>query len=100
MAEVVWAETALSDLNTIAEYIALDKPIAASKYVEKVFSEVDLLADFPTMGKLPKELPKTTVYRELVIKPCRVFYRQTKGQVFIVHIMRGEQLLRLRSLER
>ena len=100
MAEVVWAEPALSDLNTIAEYIALDKPIAAGKFIEKVLSEVDLLANFPTMGKIPKELSKTTVYRELVIKPCRIFYRQTKSQVFIVHIMRGEQLLRVRSLER
>ena len=50
MVEVIWAEPALIDLNTIAEYIALDKPIAAGKFVEKVFAEVELLANFPNMG--------------------------------------------------
>ena len=99
MVEVIWAEPALIDLNTIAEYIALDKPIAAAKFVDKVFAEVELLANFPNMGKTPRELPNTTVYRELIIIPCRIFYRQTKKQVLIVHIMRGEQLLSVKKLE-
>ena len=100
MVEVIWAEPALSDLNSIAEYIALDKPVAAEKFVQKVFDQVELIGSFPNMGKVPTELPKTTVYRELVIKPCRVFYRQTQEKVYIVHIMRGEQLLRVAKLER
>ena len=100
MVEVIWAEPALSDLNAIAEYIALDKPIAARKFVQKVFDEVELIGSFPNMGKVPRELPNSTVYRELVIKPCRVFYRQTLNKAFIVHIMRGEQLLRVKKLER
>jgi plasmid stabilization system protein ParE len=28
MAEIIWTEPALSDLDTIADYIALDKPEA------------------------------------------------------------------------
>ena len=100
MVEVIWAEPALSDLNSIAEYIALDKPIAARQFVQKVFDQVELIGNFPSMGKVPRELPKTTVYRELVIKPCRIFYRKTQEQVFIVHILRGEQLLRVKKLER
>ena len=100
MVEVIWAEPALSDLNSIAEYIALDKPIAARKFVQKVFDEVELLDSFPNMGKVPRELPKTTSYRELVIKPCRIFYRPTQGKIYIVHVMRCEQLLRIKKLER
>lgn len=100
MVEVIWAEPALTDLNTIAEYIALDKPIAASNFVEKVFHEVELLGSFPNMGKVPRELPDSTVYRELVIKPCRIFYRQNKDTIFIVHVMRGEQLFKVKELDR
>ena len=100
MVEVIWAEPALSDLNTIAEYIALDKPMAASNFVEKVFHEVELLGSFPNMGKVPRELPDSTVYRELVIKPCRIFYRRNKDAVFIVHVMRGEQLLKVKEFDR
>jgi toxin ParE1/3/4 len=100
MVEVIWAEPALSDLNSIAEYIALDKPIAAKEFVQKVFDEVELIGNFPNIGKVARELPQTTIYKELVIKPCRVFYRQAKDKVFIVHIMRGEQLLRVNKLAR
>ena len=99
MAAVIWAEPALNDLNTIAECIALDKPIAAGIFVRKVFSEVELLANFPNMGKAPRELSETAVYRELVVKPCRVSYKQVKGQVFIVHVIRGEQLFWINKLE-
>ena len=37
MARLIWTEPALNDLETIAEYIALDKPDAAKKYVQRVF---------------------------------------------------------------
>ena len=54
MVEVIWAEPALSDLNSIAEYIALDKPIAASKFVQKVFDQVELIGSIPnTRQRLP-----------------------------------------------
>jgi len=33
MAEIVWADPSIQDLDTIAEYIALDKPEAARKLV-------------------------------------------------------------------
>ena len=36
MAQVIWTEPALLDLNEIAEYIALDKITAAKKFVQKV----------------------------------------------------------------
>lgn len=36
MAKVVWAEPALSDLDAIADYIALDNPHAARELVHRV----------------------------------------------------------------
>jgi len=41
MAQIIWTEPALSDLNEIAEYIALDKQNAARRLVKQVFSSVD-----------------------------------------------------------
>ena len=37
MAEVIWAEPALNDLDAIADYIALDNPDAARRLVQKIF---------------------------------------------------------------
>ncbi len=36
MAEVIWTEPALADLEAIAEYIALDNPKAAREFVQRV----------------------------------------------------------------
>ena len=47
MAKVVWTEPALSDLDAIADYIALDKPSAAREFVRRVFAHVEQLAAHP-----------------------------------------------------
>ena len=40
---LVWSEPALGELDTIADYISLDNPIAASKLVRRVFDSVEQL---------------------------------------------------------
>ena len=52
MAEVIWAEPALNDLDAIADYIALDNPEAARRLVQKIFEHVDL-ERHPTLGSKP-----------------------------------------------
>ena len=37
MAQVIWTEPALSDLDAIADYISLDNPEAAKALVQRVF---------------------------------------------------------------
>lgn len=94
MAQVVWTEPALNDLEEIAEYIALDKPMAASGLVSDVFFKVEQLKAFLGSGRIPPELPKNSRYRELVVGPCRVFYRSESSKVFILYVMRSERVLR------
>ncbi|MFG1495908.1 type II toxin-antitoxin system RelE/ParE family toxin [Saccharospirillum sp. HFRX-1] len=98
MVEIVWTEPALQQLDDIAEYIALDKPQAANQLVAQVFQEVERLARFPDSGRMPPELP-ASVYREVVVPPCRVFYRYEAAEVVILLVMREEQLLRRFMLE-
>lgn len=93
MVEIVWTEPALQQLDDIAEYIALDKPQAAEKLITKVFDEVGRLVKFPKSGRIPPEIPGT-IYREVVVSPCHVFYRYEAKVVFILYVMREEQLLR------
>ena len=93
MAQIKWTEPALRDLDDIAEYIALDKPGAAKKLVRKVFQSVSRLKQFPESGRIPPELPDTN-YRELIVGPCRIFYRSDGENVFILYVMRSERELR------
>ena len=93
MAQIIWTEPALSDLEAIAEYIALDKPSAANKLVQKVFSKTDQLKQFPESGRKPPELKKSR-YWEIIVNPCRIFYRIEDDKVYILYVMRSERELR------
>ena len=95
MAEIVWSDPALSDLDAVADYIALENPIAASELVKRIINHVGQLADHPESGSRPQEL-KRSRYRQIIEPPCRIFYRFDGHKVFILHVMRSERLLRLR----
>jgi len=93
MAEIVWTEPALNDLDKIAEYIAVSNLVAAKKLVKEVFAKVDMLEEYLKSGKSVPELPSLN-YRELYVKPCRIFYKFEDNKAFILHVMRHEQDLR------
>jgi len=93
VAQIVWTEPVLLDLDAIAEYIALDKPNAANNLVQKVFSTIDRLEQFPESGRKPPEFKKSR-YREIIVDPCRIFYRIEKDKIYILYVMRSERQLR------
>jgi plasmid stabilization system protein ParE len=97
MAEIIWSEPALSDLDAIADYIALENPVAASALIKRIFGHVDQLADHPESGSRPQELGRSR-YRQIVEPPCRVFYRYDGHRVIILYVMRSERLLRKHRL--
>jgi addiction module RelE/StbE family toxin len=94
MAEVVWTEPALGDLDAIADYIALENPDAARQLVQRVFRHVDQLASHPLSGPVASDLPGPG-YRQISEPPCRVFYRVDGETVYIVYVLRTERLLRV-----
>ena len=93
MAKIAWTESALSDLKDIADYIALDKLSAAKKLVQKIFTRIELLSDSPYSGRKPPELGEFR-YREVIVGPCRVFYRANEEEVIVLFLMRSERQLK------
>lgn len=100
MAEIIWTEPALNDLDAIADYIALDKPDAASHVVRRVFERVEILAQHPELGPRIPELSRSSPFRQLVESPCRIFYRYERraNKLYILGVMRGEKLFQKRLL--
>jgi len=101
MAEVIWSEPALADLDAIADYIALENPDAATRLVQHIFKHLDQLQDHPESGPRLQDL-KGSRYRQIVEPPCRIIYRhdKTASILFILHVLRSEQKLRRSSLFR
>jgi toxin ParE1/3/4 len=69
MAEVIWTEPALNDLDAIADYIALDNPAAARDLVQRVFKHVEQLIAHPNSGSKPEEL-RGWRYRQISERPA------------------------------
>lgn len=93
MAQVIWTEPALNDLDALADYIAIENPVAAAALVQRVFRHVEQLETHPESGSRPPELGRSR-YRQIVEPPCRVFYRYDGERVLVLFVMRSEQLLR------
>ena len=93
MAQIIWTQPALADLDAIADYIALENPAAAKALVRGVFDRVEHLAAYPRSGSKPQEL-KRWRYRQVIEPPCRIFYRQDGARVYVLYVMRAERLLR------
>ncbi len=99
MAKIVWTNPALSDLNEIAEYIALSNILAARSLIQTVFNKIERLENFPESGKIPIEIDYLN-YREVVVPPCRIFYKVDHECVYILYVMRQEQSLKKFLLSR
>jgi toxin ParE1/3/4 len=97
MAEIIWSEPASVALDGIADYIAFDNPMAAKRLVQKITTKVEHLARFSKLGSRIPEAPRESA-RQLVIKPCRVFYRIKRNKVIVVNMVRNEMQFHLKFL--
>ncbi len=92
MAEVVWTEPAVADLDAIGDWISVDDPAAARRLVRRVVDHVGLLASWPAMGPIVPETGGGR-YRQLVEGPCRVIYRAEGDRVLVLCVLRTERLI-------
>ena len=103
---IQWAPTAIDDLDEILDFIAVhDGNDAARRVHTKIIARIDTLAAHPKRGRIVPELKGFGIkdYRELIVRPYRVFFRIMRGKVGIVGVLDGrrdlEELLVNRALE-
>jgi toxin ParE1/3/4 len=90
--KIVWSPLAIDRASEIAEYIAQDKPSAADKWINTVFSKVEQLTSSPEIGRVVPEI-KNDQFRELIYGNYRIIYRIEKKQISILTIRHGKQIL-------
>ena len=75
-------------------FIAADNPSVAETFAFRLMSKVDVLADFPQLGRVVPEENDENV-RELVLRPYRIIYQVLAAQLVVAiariwHGARGE----------
>ena len=90
--KIIWSLLAVDRASEIAHYIAQDKPSAAEKWVDTVFSKVGQLKTSPELGRVVPEI-NNDQFRELIYANYRIIYRIEPKKISILAIRHGRQIL-------
>ena len=95
MAELIWSDHALAELEGIFDYIAADSRLYAQYTIQNIFKVSEILQTFPESGRRLPEFPDL-VHRELLLGNYRIMYRYNSEQnsVYVVTVMHGSRLLK------
>jgi toxin ParE1/3/4 len=91
MLEIQYTEKAILDLDDIWYYIGVVKssPTNAQRFLLKLKETIELLADFPLMGKERKELKAGL--RSITHGNYIIFYSMTEEFVLIERVLEGHR---------
>ncbi|MDD2463525.1 MAG: type II toxin-antitoxin system RelE/ParE family toxin [Desulfobulbus sp.] len=91
--KVIWAGSAVQDLESIIAYIVKDSPAHARKILSKIKITVSELYHSPHRGRFVPELQSQGIllYRELVIAPWRVMYKVSENTVLVLSVFDSRQ---------
>lgn len=71
---IIWSPSARLDLHDLKEYISLDSPEIAKRFVASLFDAIERLEVFPQSGRTVPEFEDEHL-REIIRNPCRIVYR-------------------------
>lgn len=96
--KVIWTRKALSRLEEIEDYIAMDSPTRAISFVSELIDQADTLAKFPESGRaVPEDVEH--LRRELIYEGYRIIYRAEDTSVYILSVFEGSRLIRVDDLK-
>ena len=88
--KIQWTVPAVDDLESIREYIARDSNIYAANFIEKILNAVDMLIDFPEIGRIVPESDNSMI-REIIFQNFRIIYRNLSESIQIIAVIRGSR---------
>lgn len=95
--KLIWTELAVEKLEEFADYIALDKPLAALMWVEGIQRSVIKLTNFPQLGREVPEIRRSDI-REIIDENYRIIYRVETERISILTIRHSKQLLNQKDI--
>jgi toxin ParE1/3/4 len=94
MAQIIWSNLALEDLQAIHEYISLDSAGYAERLIDKIIANVDVLEHHTRIGRVVPEFNDENI-RELIEGNYRIIYRiQPQDTIGIARIHHSARLLK------
>lgn len=92
-----WLRAALEDVDEIIEHIAGRAPRTAEQFADRLFSKVEMLAQFPHLGSICPHYRKA---RQLIFGNFVIYYTVHRQEVVVRAVVRGARLFRSWWLKR
>lgn len=89
---VKWTENAISHLNNIYEYVALDSAFYAKRMVDKITRRSEQIGIFPYSGRKVPEYDAEDI-REIIEYPYRIIYRKKPDVIDVIAVIHSARLL-------
>ena len=86
--QIIWSEQSRDDLRSIVLFIARDNPRVAETFGYLLMSKVDLLMQFPQLGRVVPEENDEAI-REIIFRSYRIIYKVEKEIIAIVRVWHG-----------
>lgn len=88
---IEWTERALTDLRAIDDYIAVDNPLAAERWIGRLIAKAEGAARLPLAGRIVPEKAQADV-REVFVRTYRIVYRVREGGIRVLTVFEGHRL--------
>jgi toxin ParE1/3/4 len=92
MPQLIFSPSARQDLVGIFDFIARDKPVAASNWIDLIEEKCDLIASTPTLGEQRTEFGVDV--RSSMVGRYVIFYRPIDLGIEVVRVISGERDIR------
>ena len=90
--KINWSPLALDRASEIIDYISIDNPSVAKRWLNTVFDKVEQLISFPEIGRIVPEISDSN-FREIIYGNYRIIYRIEPTTISILTIRHGKQIL-------
>jgi plasmid stabilization system protein ParE len=89
--KIEWSARSRTDLKELKNYISLDSPHYARRFVARIIASVEKLADFPDIGREVPEAEEREDVRELIFQGYRIIYLHQADHIYIVTLIHGSR---------
>ena len=96
--KIEWTEPAVSDLESIRDYISRDSEYYAARFIERIIEVVESLQKFSKIGRAVSEAEDENI-RELLLHNYRIIYRVETDRILVLTVLHGARDLSQRKPE-
>lgn len=91
MAKIRWTDKAVTNLESIFDYIANDSKLYAARFIKALISATKKLENLPQIGRPVPELPDYKL-REVIFRGYRIVYRiNPEEHIEILAVVHGSR---------